>query len=156
MKKILAILLPILISAPFLQAADHKHAAAGKMPRQPSPKGASAYIVSPKDGATVGKKVKVVFGLNGMGVCPAGLVGADGKPIPNTGHHHLLINACTLPPMNMPLAASDSLKHFGAGQTETTLELEPGKYTLQLVLADFAHIPHNPPVVSKKITVTVK
>lgn len=126
-----------------------------KIPRQPSPKGAKVMILSPKDGKTVKGPVRVVFGLQGMGVCPAGLVLPDGKPKENTGHHHLLVNMEKLPPMNLPLAASEQLLHFGGGQTETTLELPPGKHTLQLVFADFAHIPHDPPVVSKKITITV-
>ncbi len=151
MKKCLTFLLPFSFAA--LICAAEKNSA---LPRQPSPAGAEVYIASLDDGAVVGKKVNVVFGLRGMGICPAGIVGKDGNPIPNTGHHHLLIDACSLPPMDSPLVASDSLKHFGLGQTETTLELAPGKHTLQLIFADFAHIPHNPPVVSKKVTTTVK
>ena len=100
--------------------------------------------------------VRVVFGLRGMGVCPAGIVLPNGKPKENTGHHHLLVNAEKLLPMNLPLQASKTLIHYGGGQTETVLELPPGKHTLQLVFADFAHIPHDPPVISKKITITVK
>ena len=96
------------------------------------------------------------FGLKGMGVCPAGLVLPNGKPKENTGHHHLLVNAKEMPPMNLPLAASETLIHFGGGQTETTLDLPPGEHTLQLVFADFAHIPHDPPVISKKITIKVE
>ena len=126
-----------------------------KIPRQPSPKGAKVMIILPRDGKTVKGPVRVFFGIKGMGVCPAGLVLPDGKPMPNTGHHHLLINAEKMPAMNLPLVASDTLKHFGGGQTEVTLDLPPGKHTLQLVFADYAHIPHNPPVVSKKITITV-
>jgi hypothetical protein len=127
-----------------------------KIPRQPSPKGAKVMIISPKNGKTVKGPVRVVFGLQGMGVCPAGLVLPDGKPKENTGHHHLLVDTEKLPPMNLPLAASEKLLHFGGGQTETTLDLPPGEHTLQLVFADFAHIPHNPPVVSKKITIKVE
>ena len=123
--------------------------AADKLEKRKSPKGAKAYIISPKDGKTVGKKFTVRFGLKGMGVAPAGI---DKE---NTGHHHLLVNADKLPPMNLPLQASKTLIHYGGGQTETVLELPPGKHTLQLVFADFAHIPHNPPVISKKITITV-
>ncbi len=152
MKKILfSILAGGLIASPVL--ADDK---APNIPRQPSPKGAKVFIISPKDGKTVKGKVRVVFGLRGMGVCPAGLVLPDGKPKENTGHHHLLLNAEKLPPMNLPLAASKTLLHYGGGQTETVLELPPGKHTLQLVFADFAHIPHDPPLVSKKITITVE
>ena len=126
-----------------------------EIPRRPSPKGAKVTIIFPRDGKTVKGPVRVAFGLKGMGVCPAGLVLPDGKPMPNTGHHHLLIDAEKMPAMNLPLVASDTLPHFGGGQTEVTLDLPPGKHTLQLVFADFAHIPHNPPVVSKKITITV-
>ena len=128
---------------------------AGKLPRTPSPKGATAYIILPKDCKTVKPKFKVSFGLKGMGVCPAGIITPEGKSPPNTGHHHLLIDMDKLPPMDQPLAASDKLKHFGGGQTEAVIELKPGKHTLQLVFADFAHIPHDPPVVSEKISVTV-
>ncbi len=126
-----------------------------KIPRQPSPKGAKVMIIFPRDGKTVKGPVRVAFGLKGMGVCPAGLVLPDGKPMPNTGHHHLLVDTDKLPSMALPMVASKTLLHFGAGQTEVTLDLPPGKHTLQLVFADFAHIAHNPPVVSKKITITV-
>ena len=151
MKKIMFLLMSVgLLSAPVL-AQDNK------IPRQPSPKGAKVMIVFPRDGKTVKGPVRVAFGLRGMGVCPAGLVLPDGKtPMPNTGHHHLLVDTEKLPAMNLPLVASEKLLHFGGGQTETTLDLPPGKHTLQLVFADFAHIPHDPPVVSKKITITVE
>ncbi len=125
--------------------------------RQASAKKAKVYIISPKDGKTLKNgKVRVVFGLSGMGVCPATLAGPDGKPLPNTGHHHLLLDAKEMPPMNAPLAASDTLLHYGGGQTETVLNLKPGTHTLQLVFADWLHIPHDPPLISKKITITVK
>lgn len=141
-----------------VNADDHKkgHAAKDHV-RQKSPKGAKAYIVNLRDGKTYKKKVKVVFGLSGMGICPAGIT-ASGQPIPNTGHHHLLVDVDKLPPLNQPLPADqpDKVKHFGKGQTETVLELAPGKHTLQLVFADYGHVPHDPPVVSKKITITVK
>lgn len=124
--------------------------AADKLEKRKSPKGAKAYIISPKDGKTVGKKFVVRFGLKGMGVAPAGI---DKE---NTGHHHLLIDTEKLPNLNLPLAATEKIRHFGGGQTEVTLELPPGKHTLQLVLGDWIHLAHDPPVVSKKITVTVK
>ena len=129
---------------------------ANKLPRTASPKGAKAYIILPRDGKTVKPKFKVSFGLKGMGVCPAGLVLPDGKPMEKTGHHHLLVDTEKLPSMSLPMVASETLLHFGAGQTETVVNLPPGKHTLQLVFADFAHIAHNPPVVSKKITITVE
>ena len=118
-------------------------------PRTESPKGASAYIISPKEGKTVGKKILVRFGLKGMGIAPAGI------QFPNTGHHHLLIDVEEMPDMALPLPATDNIKHFGGGQTEGIVELAPGKHTLQLVLGDHLHIPHNPPIVSEKITITV-
>jgi hypothetical protein len=126
-----------------------------KIPRQPSPKGAKVMIILPRDGKTVKGPVRVAFGIKGMGVCPAGLVLPDGKPKENTGHHHLLVDTEKLPSLGLPLVSSKTLLHFGGGQTEVTLDLPPGKHTLQLVFADYAHIPHNPPVVSKKITITV-
>ena len=121
------------------------------VPRTAAPEGASTYIISPEDGATIeGGKVHVVFGLKGMGVAPAGI------EYPDTGHHHLLVNAEELPPVNMPIPADENHIHFGMGQTETTLDLEPGVYTLQLLVGDKNHIPHDAPVMSEKITVTVE
>jgi hypothetical protein len=117
--------------------------------RTPSPAGAQAYIISPKNGATVKSPVTVVFGLKGMGIAPAGV------KFENTGHHHLLIDTDVPADASAPLPTSDQVKHFGKGQTETSLELAPGKHTLQLVLGDQNHTPHNPPVVSQKITITV-
>ncbi len=110
----------------------------------------AAYIVLPADGATVKNPVTVVFGLhNPWGVAPAG------TKLDNTGHHHLLIDT-PLPDLTKPIAKDDQHRHFGGGQTETTLTLTPGKHTLQLLLGDFAHVPHQPPVVSKPITITVE
>ena len=108
------------------------------------------YFISPQDGDVVGQKFDIRFGLSGMGVAPAGIEMA------NTGHHHLLIDLNTLPPTDLPLPKTEQVRHFGGGQTETTLSLEPGEHTLQLLLGDHSHIPHDPPVVSKKITITVK
>ncbi|WP_397450410.1 DUF4399 domain-containing protein [Pseudomonas sp. NA-150] len=123
---------------------------AADVPRTASPAGAEVYIISPKDGATVGKTFKVQFGLKGMGVAPAGV------DIPDTGHHHLLIDVKDQPAEDAPIPATDNLKHFGKGQTETELTLAPGKHTLQLLMGDKGHIPLNPSVESKKITITVK
>jgi hypothetical protein len=118
-------------------------------PRTASPKGAEVYFIAPADGATVTSPVTVKFGLKGMGVAPAGI------QFDNTGHHHLIIDA-DLPPAGAAIPADAQHVHFGKGQTETTLELKPGKHTLQLLLGDFSHIPHDPVVASKKITITVK
>jgi hypothetical protein len=131
----------------FLAAASLVHA----QERTPSPAGAQAYIISPKDGARVhADKVLVQFGLKGMGIAPAGV------KFDNTGHHHLLIDSDPPADLGAPLPATDKLLHFGKGQTETSLTLPPGKHTLQLILGDQNHIPHEPPVISKKITITVK
>ena len=118
--------------------------------RTPSPPGAEAYIISPKDGAKVSGPVTVRFGLKVMGIAPAGV------KFDNTGHHHLLIDTDVPADLSAPIpAVPDKVVHFGKGQTETTVTLPPGKHTLQLVLGDQNHVPHNPPVISKKITITV-
>ena len=127
----------------------HSQDAADGLPRTEAPAAAEAYIQTPADGAEVSSPVTVRFGLRGIGVAPAGITAA------NTGHHHLLVDLDTLPPDNLPLPSTDQVRHFGAGQTETELELAPGEHTLQLVLGDALHIPHLPPVQSEKITITV-
>jgi hypothetical protein len=120
------------------------------LPITQAPAGAEVYIISPKDGATVGQNVTVQFGLKGMGVAPAGV---DKE---KTGHHHLLIDVKDLPPAGQPIPKDDTHLHFGGGQTETTLKLTPGTHTLQLELGDQNHIPFDPALVSKKITIHVK
>jgi hypothetical protein len=131
-----------LLVSPVAFADSHEN-----MQQSESSKGAAVYIISPKDGETVGGTFVVKFGLLGMGVAPAG-VKKD-----NTGHHHLLIDG-EIENMNMPIGAN--AMHFGGGQTETEISLEPGPHTLQLILADYKHIPHNPPLTSELITITVK
>ena len=118
--------------------------------REPSPAGAEVYIVSPKDGAKLKSPVTVVFGLKGMGIAPAGI------KFDNTGHHHLLVDSEVPADLSQQLAANEHSLHFGKGQTETSLTLPPGKHTLQLVLADSLHTPHEPAVISKQITITVE
>jgi hypothetical protein len=115
----------------------------------PSPAGAEVYIIKPANGARVKSPVTVVFGLKGMGIAPAGV------KFDNTGHHHLLIDAEQPADLTQPLPATDSIRHFGKGQTEATLDLPPGKHTLQLLFADFTHTPFTPNVVSSRITITV-
>ncbi len=119
-------------------------------PRHQAPADAKVYIVSPKDGATVGQEVTVVFGLDGMGVAPAG------DTHPNTGHHHLLIDDAELPPQDLPIPNDKTHMHFGAGQTQATIHLSPGTHTLQLDFGDASHMQFVPPLVSKKITIHVK
>ena len=123
----------------------------------PAPAGAKVYFVNLKDGDTVKGPVKVLFGLSGMGVAPAG---TEKK---NTGHHHILIDRAPLgegedgkEELDFNIPADENHKHFGGGQTEVSLDLKPGKHTLQLVLGDKDHIPHNPPVASARITITVE
>jgi hypothetical protein len=114
----------------------------------PAPADAKTYIISPANGATVPQTFTVKFGLKNMDVAPAGTMKE------NSGHHHLLIDMDKLPAMDQPMG--QDVKHFGKGQTETEVTLPPGKHTLQLILGDYAHRPHNPPVVSEKIEITVK
>jgi len=111
---------------------------------------ANVYIISPADSETVTNPVKIVFGLEVMGVAPAGI------EFTNTGHHHLLIDVAELPDINLPIPSDDNHKHFGKGQTEAVIELEPGEHTIQLIFGDHMHIPHDPVVVSKKIKINVE
>jgi hypothetical protein len=116
----------------------------------PAP-GAEVYFISPSDGATVHGPLTVRFGLKGMGVAPAGV------KFDNTGHHHLIIDTDFSDlKLDAPLPMTDKIVHFGKGQTETTLTLAPGKHTLELVFADYGHMSFDPPLHSKKITITVK
>ena len=117
--------------------------------RRPAPDGASAYIIAPMNGAVVENPVRVVFGLTGAGVIPAGIA-QDGA-----GHHHLLIDT-ELPNLDAAIPADENHRHFGGGQTETELELAPGTHTLQLLLGDERHIPHDPPIMSQRITIEVR
>lgn len=124
-------------------------ASALDLPRTASPAKARLYFISPSDGQVIKGPVTVRFGLQEMGVAPAGVVA------PGTGHHHLIIDSPP-PALDMPLPKDDKHLHFGLGQTEATLVLARGKHTLQLILGDANHIPHQPPVLSKRITITVK
>jgi hypothetical protein len=134
-----ALLLASILAAPAALAGD-----------TPSPKDAYVYIGWPNDGEVINaQSFKIWFGLRHMGVAPAGV------DKPNTGHHHLLIDT-DLPPFDEPIPNDRNHLHFGGGQTETIIELPPGTHTLQLIMGDKDHIPHNPPVYSKKITITVR
>ncbi|WQG59670.1 DUF4399 domain-containing protein [Pseudomonas sp. RTB3] len=136
--------------ASLLLGASMLAGAADGIPRSAPPEGAKVFIVSPKDGATVDKTFTVKFGMEGLTLAPATEQAAG------TGHHHLLIDQKELPDAKLPIPATDTVIHFGKGQTETELTLTPGKHTLQLLVGDKSHIPLNPPVESKKITVNVK
>ncbi len=114
----------------------------------PSPAGAKAYFINVKDGQHVKSPFLVQFGLSGMGIAPAG------TQAPNTGHHHLLVDAAA-PPPGVPLPMDMMHMHYGRGQSEAMITLAPGQHTLQLVMGDAGHIPLVPSVQSDKITVTV-
>jgi hypothetical protein len=119
--------------------------------RTPAPEGAAVYFVNVKNGDTLSSPATIVFGARGIGIAPAGIEKEK------TGHHHLLINvAPTAETLNEAIPADDNHRHFGGGQTEVTLDLAPGTYTLQLLMADHNHVPHAPPILSEMITVTVK
>ncbi len=125
-------------------------AATGPRTRQPAPRDAYVYIGWPQDGAVIyGTRFKVWFGTRNFGVAPAGIERAG------TGHHHILVNT-PVPNLNEPIPNDRNHLHFGLGQTETMLELPPGTHTLQLLMGDADHVPHDPPVMSRRITVTVR
>lgn len=130
----LVVVLTLAFAAPALAAEDKPH----------------LYIGWPNDGETVKSPFKVWFGLRNMGVAPKDV------DQPNTGHHHLLVDVAKLPPAGEPIPSDRNHLHFGKGETETLVELPPGRHTLQLIMGDHNHVPHDPPVVSKKITVTVR
>jgi hypothetical protein len=116
--------------------------------RKPMPDNARVYIIWPSDGEAIQGGFWIRMGLFGAGICPAGV------DKPNTGHHHVIVDA-DLPPLDQPIPSDRNHLHFGRGQTEARIELPPGKHTLQLLLGDADHIPHNPALFSKKITITV-
>jgi hypothetical protein len=136
---------------PATQAEQQEHAAPdSSFKRTPAPADAYVYIGWPNDGETVRTThIKVWFGTRNFGVAPAG------TNRPNTGHHHLLIDT-PVPPLDQPIPNDKNHLHFGLGQTETVIDLPPGTHTLQLLMADGDHIPHDPPLLSKKVTIHVK
>ena len=119
------------------------------LPRNEAAPGASVFIISPVNGATVSSPVTVKFGISGVAIQPAG------SAIDNSGHHHLLIDTELADP-SLPVPSDAQHLHFGKGQTETSIELEPGEHRLQLVLGDTNHVPHVNPVMSDPITITVE
>ncbi|MEX0771416.1 MAG: DUF4399 domain-containing protein [Balneolaceae bacterium] len=129
----------VLLLFPLVLSAQQKEA----------PEGAKTYVISPQHGEVVPQTFTIKFGLHGMGIAPAG------NDIEGAGHHHLLIDVKELPDLTLPLPSTDQVRHFGLGQTETVVTLPPGKHTLQLIVGDYAHIPHKDPVMSKKITIHV-
>ena len=129
-------------------AAAQPAAAPAALPRTPAPEGAAVYFIAPSDGDELANPVNIVFGLSGAGVAPAGIV------FPDSGHHHMLVDT-GMPPENLPIPTDENHLHFGLGQSEAMVELPPGEHRLQLILGDHLHIPHDPPLVSETITVTV-
>ena len=139
-----------LLTGAHAQVKEAAAPAATRATRTPAPAEAYVYIGWPNDGEVLRtRRFKVWFGTRNFGVAPAGVTKA------NTGHHHLLIDT-TLPPLDEPIPNDKNHLHFGAGQTETYIELPPGTHTLQLIMGDADHVPHDPPLVSKKITVRVQ
>lgn len=118
--------------------------------RSKAPNNAMAYFIWPLDGTVIhGGRFWVRMGLRNMGVAPRGV------DLPNVGHHHLLIDT-VLPPLDEPIPSDRNHLHFGAGETEARIELPSGTHTLQMLLGDRDHRPHDPPVMSKIISVTVR
>ena len=130
-------------------AAEPAATAVATVPRTASPEGARVFFISPADGDTVSNPIRVEFGIEGMDVVKAG----DRQP--NSGHHHLLIDT-ELPDPAMPIPATEQHIHFGDGSTSTEITLSAGKHTLRMLLGDHQHIPHDPPLVSEPITITVE
>ncbi|MDJ0916388.1 MAG: DUF4399 domain-containing protein [Woeseiaceae bacterium] len=131
------------------EAASETESAPVALPRSASPDGARVFFITPADGDTVQSPVNIEFGIENMEVAPAG------QDTMHSGHHHLIINA-ELPAFDQPIPADDNYRHFGDGSTSTSLELEPGTYKLQMILGDYLHIPHDPPIYSDPITITVE
>lgn len=139
----------LLLASSYAAAQDAAPAATG-LAREKAPHHAKVFFVAPKSGATVGRDVVVKFGVKGIAVAPAS------EARPGTGHHHLLIDATGLPPVDAPIPNDATHRHYGKGQTEDTIHLEPGTHTLQLDFADARHVQFDPPIVSRKITIHVK
>ena len=108
------------------------------------------FFIAPLTGETVSNPIKITFGAKGVDIVPAGV------DLPMSGHHHLLINVDKLPNLKLPIPADSNHLHFGNGQTETEINLPPGKHTLQLLLGNHLHVPHSDPIISDKIEIVVK
>jgi hypothetical protein len=134
---------------PTVAAETTTHAEPAALQRSASAEGASVFFITPTDGATVSNPITIEFGIEGMEVVKAGV------DQPFSGHHHLLIDT-DLPDMGMPIPADEHHVHFGDGRTTTEIELSPGEHTLQMLLGDHLHIPHNPPLMSEVIRITVE
>ncbi len=136
-------------STPVSEVPQSESAAPPTLTRSPSAEGAQVFFITPSDGDNVASPVQVEFGLKGMDLVPAG------TDRPNSGHHHVIIDR-DLPDLSLPVPKDDQRVHFGDGRSETELDLAPGPHTLQLLLADHLHIPHDPPLYSERISITVE
>lgn len=130
-------------------AASETPPPATSLPRTPAPDGARVWFVTPADGDTVSNPIVVEFGAEGISIVQAGV------DEPASGHHHLIVDA-DLPDLSLPIPANDNYIHFGDGSTRSQRTLSPGTHTLQLLMGDHLHIPHDPPVISDIITITVE
>jgi hypothetical protein len=140
----------VLLLAGGLASAQDMASPVASIAREKAPTLAEVFFLAPQDGATVGRDVVVKFGVEGVALAPA----TDAKP--GSGHHHLLIDAKELPPLDAPIPNDATHKHYGKAQTGDTIQLEPGTHTLQLDFADARHVQFDPPIVSPKITIHVK
>lgn len=132
---------------PATTAAEHTSPPA--LERTPAADGARVFFITPPDGAVVSSPVRLEFGLEGMAVVRSGDMTSD------SGHHHVLIDTA-LPDLSLPIPADANHVHFGDASTSTELALDPGEHTLQLLLGDHLHIPHDPPVASERISIVVE
>lgn len=134
---------------PLVESPHHTDAPAATLERTPAPPGARVFFITPKDGDTVSNPVAIEFGIEGMSVAKAGV------ELPDSGHHHLLIDT-DLPDLGWPIPADSNHIHFGDGSTSAEISLEPGTHSLRMLLGDYRHIPHEPAIVSDPITITVE
>ena len=123
---------------------------AGGLSKSLSNSNAEVFIISPLDKEIVSSPVEIIFGITNMTVAPAGIK----KEL--SGHHHLIIDTNVLPNLSKPIPSNEKHLHFGKGQTRTSIDLKSGTHTLQLIFGDYVHIPHDKPLISKKITITVE
>ena len=149
---LIAVIAPTILAAQTIVKQEPKNPApeVAGLERLPSPPGASVKFRNLKDGDVVGRSFRVKFDITGMKVRAAG---TDDE---NSGHHHLLIDVDELPPLNLPLPKNEAVHHFGKAEKSAVISMPPGEHTLQLLFADYRHIPHDPPVMSEKISITVK
>jgi len=150
MKRLFCVVSAACLMLPFGGMAQQIVRASDPLAPMPSPEGARVYFAELKDGDVVEKNFRVKFRIDGMKVRKAG------NNVENSGHHHLLIDVRKLPPLDLPLPNTESVHHFGKGEKQAVITMPPGEHTLQLIFADYRHIPHDPPVMSEKITVIVE